>query len=47
METVSVSVIRDMAVCCIYRCGILSELTILRLVDADCLGSRGAESGGE
>lgn len=47
MEPVSVSVIRDMAVCCICRCGILSELTILFLVDADCSGSRGTESGGE
>lgn len=41
MEPVSVSVIRDMAVCCICRHGILWELTILLLVDADCLGSRG------
>lgn len=47
MEPVYVSVIRDMAVCCIYRHGILWELTVLILVDADCLGSRGTESGGE
>ena len=41
MEPVPVSVIRDMAVCCIYRCDILLDLIILFLVDADCLGSRG------
>jgi hypothetical protein len=34
-----VLVIRDMAVCCVYRHGIPSELTVLFLVDADCLGS--------
>jgi len=47
MEPVSISFIRDMAVCCICRCGILSELTNLFLVDADCLGSRWTESGGQ
>ena len=47
MDPVYVSVIRDMAVCCIYSRGVLRELTILLLVDADCLGSRGTKSGGE
>jgi len=47
MEPVSISFIRDMAVCCICRRGILSELAILFLVDADCSGSRGTESGGQ